>query len=62
MANNEQEIIEESISIDGEVTVEGLEESLTLQQQTELNTQVLHNVLEELIQINKTLKKIYNPE
>ena len=61
MANNQQ-IIEDGVVIDGEVTVENLDEVIDLEQQTALNTQILNNVLEELIQINKTLKKIYNPE
>jgi len=62
MANNQQIIIEEGVSIDGEVTVDGVDELITLEQQTVLNTQILNNILEEIVKTNKLLTKIYNPE
>jgi hypothetical protein len=59
MANQEQIIIEDSISIDGDITVEGLTESLEIDQQIADNTQLLNGMLKQLKEINKTLKKIY---
>ena len=60
MANQEQIIIEDSsITIDGDITVEGLTESLEIDQQIADNTQLLNGMLKQLKEINKTLKKIY---
>jgi len=60
MANQEQIITEDSsITIDGDITVEGLTESLEIDQQIADNTQLLNSMLKQLKEINKTLKKIY---
>jgi flagellar hook-associated protein FlgK len=59
MANQEQIIVEDSITIDGDITVEGLTESLEIDQQIADNTQLLNSMLKQLKEINKTLKKIY---
>ena len=59
MANQEQIIVEDSITIDGDITVEGFTESLEIDQQIADNTQLLNSMLKQLKEINKTLKKIY---
>jgi hypothetical protein len=60
MANQEQIIIEDSsITIDGDITVEGFTDSLEIDQQIADNTQLLNSMLKQLKEINKTLKKIY---
>ena len=58
MANNEQIIIEEGVSIDGEVTVEDLDEVIDLEQQVVNNTQLLNKILKVLQSIDKSLIKI----
>jgi hypothetical protein len=59
MPNNEQIIIEDSVTISGDITVDGLEEGNELTQQVVNNTQLLNSMLKQLKEINKTLKKIY---